>query len=314
MSLFFSKRKEMTFRFFYFYSKELILKKFFSKYFCFTSNSLKVMYTYRFRIMVWIIGDFTFLGVEYYLWTAIFKANNGVLYNYSLKQYISYLVAGLLCSRITECFLDFEVAEDIKLGHIIMKMLKPVNYVGMNFARHLGLSVGNAMNLIPLVLFTGIFIGFQKVSFFVGISFFLSILMAYIIKFFFIMFLGMTAFWLTNVWGLLLFKGHMLAIFSGQLMAISLFFKIGTSETVFLPVSFISENVIRHFFLGLGYLSYCLPFQAMAYTPAGIYTGIIPQNQIAVHLILQVFWIVFMYGLLQFTWSRALKKVTVLGG
>jgi ABC-2 type transport system permease protein len=222
-------------------------------------------------MLIWLISDFTFLFVEYFLWKAIFEANNGVLYNFTLKQYITYVAMGLIVARITACRLDFDVAGEIKDGSIVMNLIKPFNYAGMWFSRHVGWFIGGSATLIPVMIVIALLIGFNPVAMPVAAAFALSLIFGFIISFFFTMIMGMLAFWLTNIWGLLLFKGNLIAIFSGQMIAISLFFKIGESGIENFPLPFVSQEFIQGLFKTLGYVSYMLPFQAMTYTPTAIY-------------------------------------------
>lgn len=285
------------------------------KYMGFVQNAIKEVYAYKFRAFIWVLYDFVFLFVEYFLWKAIFEANGGVFYNVSLNQYISYIVIGLLVSRIARCGIDMDVAHEVKSGNVVMNLLKPYSYLRMYFAKHIGYTVGSLFNMIPVLIVIYFMGGFENISLQIGFVFGLSLLFAFIIGFLFSMFIGLLAFWLTNIWGLTLFKWNLVAIFSGQMIALNLVFKIGREGFSNMPISFMSEGLLQKFFLGLGYVSYALPFQAMSYTPSAIYTGMIVGNsKILMHLALQVFWVVVMTILIKTMWNKAQSKLTVMGG
>ena len=67
--------------------------------------------------------------------------------------------------------------------------------------------------------------------------------------------------------------------------------------------------------LVFGYISYCLPFQAMYYTPSGIYTGIINgQQEILIYMLVQLLWITFLLFVIKLMWKKAEKRIAILGG
>jgi len=287
----------------------------FEKYIGFTQNAIKEIYAYKFRMFIWLLYDFIFLFVEYFLWKAIFTANGGSLYNISISQYINYIAIGLLVTRIARCSIDFDVANEVKSGNVIMNLLKPYSYIKMNFAKHLGYTVGTLFNMIPVLVLIFILTGFKGLTLNITLVFSISLVFSFLIGFLFSMSIGLLAFWLTNIWGLNLFKWNLIAIFSGQMIALNLLFKIAREGFNNLPISFISERFLQFFFLGIGYLSYLLPFQAMTYTPSGIYTGMISGfENISFHIILQVFWLVIMTLIVNTMWKRAQKKIVVMGG
>lgn len=285
------------------------------KYMAFTQNAIKEMYAYKFRALISVVGDFVFLFVEYFLWKAIFEANGGKFYNVKLEQYITYIVIGLLVSRLTRCNIDFDIASEVKNGNIIMNLLKPYSYLKMNFSKHIGYTIGGLFNLIPVFITIYLLTGFKNLNYAIIIYFAISLVFAFAIGFLFSMFIGLLAFWLTNIWGLNLFKWNLIAIFSGQMIAINFFFEIGASGFANVPISFISPEILQGFFTSMGYIAYLLPFQAMAYTPSAIYTGMISgSTNVISHIALQMFWVVAMMALVKTMWNRAQLKLTVMGG
>ncbi len=284
------------------------------KYSGFTLNAVKEQYAYKFRAIIWTFYNFILLFVQYFLWNAIFEANGGALYDISVKKYLSYVVMGMITNSFLHCLIDGSIAEEIKSGNVSMNLIKPYNYIYMNFAKQIGYTLGSVISLSPLIIVAFFMTGLSFVSVQALLFFIVSIFLAYMIVFLFNMFLGMLAFWITNYWGLRLLKWHVFVIFSGELMAINMFFKIGNNGISNFPIP-LPEAAVQLFFKTLGIISYCLPFQAMNYTPTAIYTGMINDTrQILVHLGVQVFWIIFMLGLVRLVWSKAKNQITILGG
>jgi ABC-2 type transport system permease protein len=291
------------------------MNRFIDRYLGFTLNAVQSFWTYRFRMLIWIVFDFVVLGVQYFLWTAIFASTGGNLFGIGLPQYLSYVGLGLLIGRITGTDLDGNVAQDIKRGDIAMGLIKPVSYFGMVAAQRLGGTVGSLVAMLPVTLVIAFFIGFPPVPPGIAAAGVLSIVLSYVLVTIFSFLLGILAFWITNYWGLFLFKQHIIALFSGEVIALNLLFQFGSQGIPNFPIPGVAEGTMKALFTGLGIVSYCLPFQAMSYTPSAILTGmIVGPGAVAGHLALQGFWILALGLLTAWAWGRAQRRVTILGG
>lgn len=285
------------------------------KYTGFFQNAIKQKYAYRFKALVFSISPLIFMLIQYYLWKAIFESNNGNLFNISMTQYLSYVGVGLIVENVTLCQQDLLVGDEVKSGNVAISLLKPLNYGAMVFSRHLGEKAGELLSLIPVFLFIIFGIGINMVSNVVLLEFFISLILAFIIMFFLCYMTGLLAFWATNCWGLHFLRKSLTFVFSGQAIAVGMYFAVGKSDIINLPFSFISAEFIKHLFLVLGYISYSLPFQAMYYTPSGIYTGIINgQQEILIHMFVQLLWIIFLLFVIKLIWKKAEKRIAILGG
>ena len=285
------------------------------KYTGFVENAFKVEYAYKFRALIWSISSLIFMFIQYYLWKAIFTSNGGVLYDITVKQYIAYIGIGLIVYNLTSCFQDLRIAEEVKSGNISVNLLKPFSYRRMVLARHIGGKFGSFISQIPMIIIVAFFLRVNNVSGVIWLEFLLSIVLSFILIFLLCYFVGVLTLWFTNYWGLHVLRTSIASIFSGQVVAIDLFRQIGRQGVTSFPIPFISPEFIQSFFRFLGYAAYALPFQAMYYTPVGIYTGMIKgQGAILLHLLLQVFWIVFLYLLSDLEWKHVQKKITILGG
>ena len=281
----------------------------------FIANAIKETYAYKFRAMIWIVYDFVFLFIEYFLWRAIFEANGGKMYNVTMQQYIGYIVIGMFVARLTRCNIDFDISTEVKNGNIVMNLLKPYSYLKMNFAKYLGYTVGGAFTLIPVIIAVYFMAGIPNVGLKTWAAFAVSVLFAFIIGFLFSLVIGMLAFWLTNIWGLNLFKWNLIALFSGQMIAVNMFFKFGENGLPNLPVAFLPAEILQTFFRVMGYIAYALPFQAIFYTPSAIYSGMIGGSKaVMIHIMLQMFWVIFMAAVIKIMWNRAQNKLTIMGG
>ncbi len=285
------------------------------KYTGFFQNAIKQKYAYRFKALIFSISPLIFMLIQYYLWKAIFESNNGNLFNISMTQYLSYIGVGLIVENVTLCDQDLLVGDEIKSGNVAISLLKPLSYGAMVFSRHLGDKTGELLSLIPVFLFIIFGIGINMVSNLVLLEFFLSLIFAFILMFLLSYMIGLLAFWATNSWGLHFLKKSLAFVFSGQAIAIQMYFSVAKSDILNLPFYFVSAEFIKQLFQVFGYISYCLPFQAMYYTPSGIYTGIINgQQEILIYMLVQLLWIIFLLFVIKLIWKKAEKRIAILGG
>jgi ABC-type uncharacterized transport system permease subunit len=102
------------------------------------------------------------------------------------------------------------------------------------------------------------------------------------------------------------------------LMALSSFWtlEVGGTVMVFGVVrTFLSGAVVPLWFMPgwLRTIAEALPFQAATYTPLSIYFGR-PRGGLLTALGIQVAWVVVLFGICAWVWSRARHRVVVHGG
>ncbi len=285
------------------------------RYIGFTLNALKELWAYRFRLLIWVLYDFTMIFVQYYLWTAVFANSGGSLSGISVGQYISYIATVMIVGRIISCRIDGEIAEQIKDGNISMNLTKPFSYFGMMVAKRVGYTLGDTVALLPVILVSAFMLGNLSADPLIILETCLSVALGYALNTVITYFLGITAFWIVNYWGLFLFKGSIIALFSGEVIALDLLFRLGRGGAAHLPLPFVNAEALSGILLWFGRLAYCLPFQATQYTPSAILTGLIAdQRSVLFHIGLQVFWLIVMSLLAALAWSRGLRRVTIMGG
>lgn len=280
----------------------------------FTLNIIQATWVYRFRLLIWVLYDFVVLGVQYFLWSAIFSASGGSLFGVGAAQYLSYVGVGLMIGRVIACDNDGEVAQLIKQGDIAQQLVRPLTFFVTMAATQVGKTVGSLIAMVPISVVVVLFIGLPSVEPWIAAAGVLAVLQAYVLVTIFAFLLGILAFWITNYWGLFLFKQHIIALFSGEVIALNLLHKFATEGVPQLPIPGLDAGAMQAVFQTLWVVSYCLPFQAMSFTPSGIFTGMIGPEAVGLHLALQTLWIVLLGALTAWVWSRAQHRITILGG
>ena len=171
-------------------------------------------------------------------------------------------------------------------------MTKPLDYQTYILFTSLGQTLMSLMVLtIPtLLIITLVF----KVAIPLGIGtllFPLSLLLAFVISFFFDYFIGILAFYTESVWGLSTTKEIIILALSGALI----------------PLQFFPAKLQSILLL--------LPFQTIYHTPLMMLTKPDQDPQIFVSmLIVQVVWAVVLYALTRLFFEQAVKVLRIAGG
>ncbi len=285
------------------------------RYLGFIPLNIQVMWTYRVRIAIFMVNDLVILLIQYFLWSAVFGGNGGTLGSVSLGQYLSYVALGMIFARLTACGIDGNVGSTIKDGAIAMHLVRPYSFFGEQVAQHVGFTAGNLVALVPFVGVVLLLVPLATISLGTMALTVLSLALTYVLAILVSFWLGLLAFWITNYWGLFLFKDQAIALFSGQVIAFSLLFQLADLPTGNFPVPFLPEELTKALLTGLGYVAYATPFPSLYYVPSAIATGLlITPLEVGWHLAMQAFWVAAMGLVVWLTWGRALKRVTIQGG
>lgn len=177
-------------------------------------------------------------------------------------------------------------------GSIANELLRPVSMQGRMIAENWGTALFRLIfHFIPAFLVAVFTIGIEKPAgpfmlFLFGISALLGYGVLWTISFV----VQMTSFWLLNIWSLTTIKNVFLNILSGSM--IPLWFMPQWMEPVLDAT----------------------PFASIYFTPVQIYLGQLTYEEIAYKCVVQLIWIVILYGVGNYLWMRGQKKLVVQGG
>ena len=188
-----------------------------------------------------------------------------------------------------------DITDNVRDGSVIMTLLKPIDYRLSLISK----AVGEMMyRFFAPVVFVWIGLEIYKVMVLgLGLTpilnmllYICSLVMSFFIYVLFDFCFGMIAFTTTYMFGMNMAKNALLGFLSGQLI----------------PISFFPEVVQKAFDF--------LPFSSMIYTPVMVYLGKYVGTELCFVLGRQLFWVIFLYGLGTFLWSKITKRLIVLGG
>ena len=275
--------------------------------------SYKEAVVYRFRLLFMLMSPLVLMIVQYFLWNSLYDSTAEPLFGIAREQYINYVFVGLAIGYLTANMVDLFIADDIKTGMITSIYSRPVSHMFTWFAKFLGGKIVELVIVFPLIIVL-LYLGSDSITTSAVVAFSASTVMAIFLAFLINYLFGLMSFVTTNYWGVMFLKGSLIAIFSGQLIALDAFQHFDSSllESV-VPGRVI--DIVGPFIAFVGYLSDVLPFKGIFYIPSGIYSGIISsQYEIYRGLVHQLTWVLVL-GISAFVIEKKLKdNLVVLGG
>lgn len=272
------------------------LSRFWRTYKPFTRAGIQEMIAYRANFICFLIGEIMSAFIMYFVWKAVFLSSGSETFmGFTMEDMVVYLFITFLTGYLTYSDGAFAVGEEIIDGSIAMRMIRPCSFEASFLFQELGNRlISVSMIFVPLVAGVELYryfmygaLRFQPLYFLLYI---VSLLIAYMISFYFNVCYGFMAFFFKNLWGTTLMKETLVSFLSGAVV----------------PLAFLPQ--------GLAAVLNLLPFASLSYTPVMIYMGMYSFPEIARHVGLQLFWLLVMFGLSKLIWRSAVKRLCVQGG
>lgn len=265
-------------------------------YLPFSKAGIQEMMAYRFNFFFHLLGEMLSCFVMYFVWLAVFESSDSSTFmGFSMTDMTVYLFISFMASFLTYSDGAINIGEEIRDGSIVMRMIKPVNF-DMYFLFH---ELGSRVVVAGIVL-VPMCIGVELYKFFVTGAvmfslpnfalFMISLVLAYLVSFYSNVCYGFLAFFLKNLWGSSVLKDAVISFLSGSKIPLA-----------FMPP--VLKTVLS-----------VLPFASLSYTPVMLYMGLYDVPTIIWSVSLQVFWLVFFWGLSKLIWRLATKRLCVQGG
>ena len=252
--------------------------------------------TYRFNYLTRTLFSFIPLFAMISLWRTIYagQGHTGSQSDYTQAQIVFYYMLVAVVDVLTSVNEDdWQIAADIREGNISQFLLKPVDYLWYRLCLFFaGRVTYMFVACLPLAVFILCFNQYV-VAPAGGVAlaaFFVSLLLTALLQFFLSYTMAMLAFWVLEIstFIFILFAFEYLA--SGHLFPLDM-----------LPAS------LQH---ALAFT----PFPSMLYFPISVYMGKSTGNEVVTGLLTQLFWVLLVYALARFMWSRGIRKYAAYGG
>lgn len=263
-------------------------------YFHIAGLTLRSQLAYRSEFLGVILSNLVFVGLQYYIWKSIFGADSArtQLHNFSLGDITTYIVLGWTVNSLISSAVDSGINAMLRNGRIALELLKPLDFQTSLLAKSIGISFYRLFFITPTLLLGGyLFFGFQapeSVPFF--LYFIVSVCLSFVTLAFLNFIVGLLAFYLHSIDGIITAKQVLLQIFSGLLI----------------PMTF--------FPLWLQRILDLLPFKNILYVPLSVYLGKIHGTELAISILHQIIWCVALCLIGRFLLDHACRKLSVEGG
>jgi ABC-2 type transport system permease protein len=259
-------------------------------YFMFAMKSFTTNLAYRSEVWLRTLGNFVTILIQVAIWRAVI--GEGSVNGISLEQMITYSILSTLISALLLTHISGKVDGSLKSGSIASELIRPLSYQLYLFSDGLGgVFYQFLFVVVPSFLISWLIFGIQPpASFEHFAAFVITLLLALVLSFLFGYLVSLIAFWFLTHFALDWTLSAFLIVFSGS----------------FLPLWFFPEPWAS--------IAHALPFQFLGYIPVAVYMGQIPQDGIITILLVGLGWTLILYGIVQWLWSRAMRRLVVQGG
>lgn len=260
------------------------------KYLEVIKKSFLMNITFRIEYFAGIINILLMVFVNVAIWKAIYEEEE-VVSGVQFSIVITYIIIGILLQNIFMMDENF-IQNKVRSGLIAADFLKPISFRLYTFCYNIGnLLFKILLQFIPtLVVIILTFKLLPPFSTMMAVWFGLSLILGFLILYNLNCIIWFSSFWFYSIFSLVIIKDAIILILSGAV----------------LPLWFMPQ-----FLLNIAKLT---PFSSIYYVPLSIYLGQIPEDEILLNFGIQLFWLVFLFGVSQFLWSKAVKKLVVQGG
>lgn len=266
------------------------VKYYTSVYIAFLRAALGVSIMYRAQLVIWVLtGLFPLLMMV--VWIIIAQDNpDGSVGGFSRVTFVSYYLAVTVIRRLCGVWIIWDLDEDIRMGMLSAKLLRPIDPVHNYFAMSLtDKPVEMAFVLPPIILAMWWFraeYDLTAVNFLlVGIGIFGAIC----IEFFVSMTIGALGFWITQMLSVIQVWFYLRAFFSGWIIPLALFPEALQSFLLYAP------------------FRYALSF------PVEILMGQLTPSEIAVGFSIQWGWVLIFFTTYRLLWRKGISQFSAVG-
>lgn len=251
--------------------------------------------TYREHFITSFVTETLFFIILYFLWKAIYAGNasaSGDIAGLSLEEaYVSVSLAVCLI-RCLSGGIDWEMHFQMLQGDIIVRMVKPMNYMYQMLWMKVGGMMTNLVTyLIPVfIVISLLFPGVIHFRFNI-LVFVVCMCISFLVMFTFEFIVGIFTFYTESVWGLSMVKDLIVGFFAG----------------VQVPIAF--------FPTWLKNIASILPFKSLYNDPLQILmNGGLGWSDYLRVIGFQLFWLLVFWMLAKFMYAVMQKKIVVNGG
>lgn len=246
---------------------------------------------YRAEFMVWMLTS-TMPLIMLGLWTSV--ADEAPFQQYTSAHFVAYYLGVLIVRNLTSNWVAWQIAEEIRMGILAMRLLRPVHpfiAYGANQAAALPFRSLMALPIAFILLLSSgaSVLATEPLQLALLVP---SLALSWVIGFGIMFALGCIGFWITQTFGIVNFYFALWSLFSGYL----------------LPM-----DILHSRFPWVADLATKLPFYYMLSPPVELMTKSLTGEQIADLLGWQAAWAVLSVGIGLWVWNRGVRHFEAVG-
>jgi ABC-2 type transport system permease protein len=263
-----------------------------NKYAQVLKNTFQEYFVYRLSFILWRFRSFVLLLSLFFFWSALFAGRED-LFGYQKNQILTYTLGIAVLRGVVLSSRSSDLAGQIRNGDTANWLLRPIGYFKYWLTRDV---VDKLLNLFFAFFELGILLYLFKPPILIQTNpvylfgFILLCFLALLLFFVINLVLGMSGFWLIEVWSVrFLFMVVFLEFLSGG------FFPLDVLPPIFIKV-----------------LQFT-PFPYLIYFPLKVWLGQIGSGQLVLAVLVTSFWIIVFYKILSFVWKKGLRAYDLPG-
>lgn len=244
---------------------------------------------YRAEFLVWILTT-TLPLVMLGLWTSV--AREAPFRGYSSAAFVAYYLSNLIVRNLTGSWVAWQISEEIRLGQMSMRLLRPLHPYVAFAASHLAAVPFRTVVVMPIAVVLLISSGAsalttEPLQLAVVVP---SLVLAWVVTFNVMFMIGSVGFFVTKTMALLNLYFGLFSLLSGYLLPIPLLPRV------------------------IGQVAEWLPFRYMLSAPVELMTMHLDGEAVAKIIAGQLAWAVATLVLALWVWARGVRKFEAVGG
>lgn len=253
-------------------------------------NTLVYRVNFLFRVLFGFIPLIALLS----MWRTIFTDKTGEIAGYTLSQMVSYYLVKTIVDALTAVSEDdWQIAADIKDGHISQFLLKPIDYMGYRLCLFgAGRIIYSAVALLPVA---GLVL-WHRADFVIPSDlarwgwFLVSLVLTALLQFLISYTMALLAFWVLEV------STFIFILYAFEYLAGGHLF----------PLDILPPALFR--------VLHYTPFPYQLFFPVHVYLGRVTGPELYQGLIVQGIWVVVALVVARWVWRQGIKRYAAVGG
>lgn len=263
-----------------------IHKKFLAVYKAWWQEELE----YRVASFTWIINGL--IGTLFIMVLWLVTAKNSQGFPMTVSQIITYFLLSVPVSRLTQVWSWDNMEEKVRGGEFTNFLLKPFSYLTFDLAENFARQSMRLLTLVPVIPVVYLFFrGDVRLtnSLYAWLLFVLAIVLGLVVRFCYENVLGISTFWLIDVYGVSGLFGSLSGIFSGSSI----------------PLAVMPPSLL--------FVAKLLPFRFFTSFPLEVILGQVKGRDIFYGFLTGLSWILFFSLIFRPLFSRGIKKYESVG-